>query len=176
MADGFANLNRRVLLQAVSALPLLTTPVAAGAAAQAADPLPSWNEGPAKAAIIALVRATTEPNGRDFVPPEARIAAFDQDGATWVEHPVYSQLLYCFDRAPEVVKAKPELRSVEPFKTVLSGDRARRCRLARETPGAAQLAAIMPPPFGSAEIASIMTPRLWRSAGPARQPLFFGDR
>ena len=57
-----------------------------------------------------------------------------------------------------------------------AGGRARRCRLAREKPSAAQLAAIMPPPFGSAEIASIMTPRRWRSARPARQPLFFGDR
>jgi phosphoglycolate phosphatase-like HAD superfamily hydrolase len=57
------------------------------------------------------------------VPPAERIATFDQDGTLWVEHPIYSQVMYCLDRVPAVVVAKPELRNVEPFKTVLSGDR-----------------------------------------------------
>ena len=57
------------------------------------------------------------------MPPDARIATFDQDGTTWVEHPVYTQVVYCLDRVPAVVKAKPHLKEVEPFKTVLSGDR-----------------------------------------------------
>ncbi len=48
------------------------------------DPLPSWNDGPAKQAIVELVRATTDKASPKFVPPEARIAAFDQDGTTWV--------------------------------------------------------------------------------------------
>ncbi|HTO56134.1 MAG TPA: HAD family hydrolase, partial [Pseudomonadales bacterium] len=52
-----------------------------------------------------------------------RIATFDQDGTLWVEHPVYSQLMYCLDQVPVVVAKKPELKTVEPFKTVLSGDR-----------------------------------------------------
>ena len=56
------------------------------------------------------------------MPPEERIASFDQDGALWVEHPIYSQLVYCLDRVPALVKAKPELAKVEPFKTVLTGD------------------------------------------------------
>ena len=59
----------------------------------------------------------------DFVPPAERIATFDQDGTLWVEHPVYSQLVFCLDSVPALVKAKPELASVEPFKTVMSGDR-----------------------------------------------------
>jgi phosphoserine phosphatase len=58
------------------------------------------------------------------VPPEARIATFDQDGTLWVEQPIYTELTYCFDRVPAVVTAKPELAKIEPFKTVLSGDRA----------------------------------------------------
>ena len=58
-----------------------------------------------------------------FVPPAERIATFDQDGTLWVEHPMYSQVVYCLDRVPAVVKAKPELAKVEPFKTVLSGNR-----------------------------------------------------
>jgi len=51
------------------------------------DPLPSWNDSPAKQAIVEFVRATTDKASPKFVPPEARIAAFDQDGATWVEQP-----------------------------------------------------------------------------------------
>jgi phosphoserine phosphatase len=95
-----------------------------GAQARAqTDSLPSWNEGPAKQAIVAFVKETTDKASPKFVPPEARIATFDQDGTLWVEQPMYSQVLYCLDRVPAVVKAKPELASVEPFKTVLSGDR-----------------------------------------------------
>ncbi|NVB83522.1 MAG: haloacid dehalogenase-like hydrolase [Kofleriaceae bacterium] len=88
------------------------------------DPLPSWNDGPAKRAIMQFVRATTDKASQQFVPPEERIATFDQDGTLWVEHPVYTQLMYCLDRVPAVVKTKPELANVEPFKTVLSGNRA----------------------------------------------------
>jgi haloacid dehalogenase-like hydrolase len=87
------------------------------------DPLPAWNDGPAKRAIIELVKTTTDKASPNFVAPEKRIATFDQDGATWVEHPIYTQVVYCLDRVPAVVKAKPELKNVEPFKTVLSGDR-----------------------------------------------------
>jgi len=88
------------------------------------DPLPSWNDGPAKKAIITFVHATTDQGSPQFVPPAERIATFDQDGTLWVEHPIYSQVMYCLDRVPAVVKAKPELANVEPFKTVMSGDRA----------------------------------------------------
>src|SRR5262245_42448893 len=87
------------------------------------DPLPSWNEGSAKNAIVEFVRATTDPSSPKFVPPEARIATFDQDGTLWVEHPMYAQVVYCLDRVPAVVAKKPDLKNVEPFKTVLSGDR-----------------------------------------------------
>jgi phosphoserine phosphatase len=87
------------------------------------DPLPSWNDGAAKQAIVGFVEATTDQSRPTFVPPEARIATFDQDGTLWVEHPMYSQVIYCLERVPAVVKAKPELAKVEPFKTVLSGDR-----------------------------------------------------
>lgn len=96
-----------------------------GATAQAqTDPLASWNDGPTKQAIVEFVRATTDSASPSFVPPAERIATFDQDGTLWVEHPIYSQVLYCLDRVPAVVKAKPELANKEPFKTVLSGDRA----------------------------------------------------
>ena len=92
-------------------------------AAESTDPLPSWNNGAIKQAIIAFVQTTTDKSNPKFVPPAERIATFDQDGTLWVEHPMYSQVVYCLDRVPAVVKAKPELAKVEPFKTVLSGNR-----------------------------------------------------
>src|SRR5262245_24652623 len=95
----------------------------APANARADDPLASWNDGPAKQAIIDFVKASTDQSSLNFVTPEARIATFDQDGTLWVEHPIYSQVVYCLDRVPTVVKEKPELANVEPFKTVMSGDR-----------------------------------------------------
>jgi phosphoglycolate phosphatase-like HAD superfamily hydrolase len=87
------------------------------------DPLPSWNDGAAKKAIVEFVKATTTPGSPTFVPIPERIATFDQDGTLWVEHPMYAQVMYCLDRVPALVKAKPELKDVEPFKTVMSGDR-----------------------------------------------------
>ncbi len=99
---------------------------------KAPDPLPSWNEGPAKQAIVEFVRATTDQANPKFVPPEERIAAFDQDGTLWVEHPMYTQVMFCLDRVPAVVKAKPELALVEPFTTVLSGNREAMAKFSRQ--------------------------------------------
>jgi phosphoglycolate phosphatase-like HAD superfamily hydrolase len=96
--------------------------LAAQAFAQS-DPLPSWNDGATKTAIVEFVQTTTTQGSPQFVPPPERIAAFDQDGTLWVEQPMYTQVMYCLDRVPAVVKAKPALASVEPFKTVLSGNR-----------------------------------------------------
>jgi len=93
----------------------------------AQDPLPSWNDGPAKQAILEFVKATTTQGGPQFVSPEERIATFDQDGTLWVEHPMYTQVMYCLEKVPALVKAKPELANVAPFNTVLEllhGDRA----------------------------------------------------
>jgi hypothetical protein len=101
---------------------LLAIALVGHSTARAQDPLPSWNDSPTKQAIVDFVRATTETGGAKFVPPEERIATFDQDGTLWVEHPIYSQFIYCLDRVPVLVKEKPELKNVEPFKTVLSGD------------------------------------------------------
>ena len=113
-------------------LALLAISFASATSTQAQDPLPSWNDGPNKQAIVDFVKATTEEGGAKFVPPGERIATFDQDGTLWVEHPVYSQLIYCLDRVGPLVKAKPELAKVEPFKTVISGDRAAIAKLPEE--------------------------------------------
>jgi hypothetical protein len=116
--------SRRVMLGALAALPTLPGLFGAAPARAQAVPLPSWNDGPAKQAILDFVRATTDAASPSFVPPEERIATFDQDGTLWVEQPMYTQLIYCLERVPAVVKARPELANVEPFKTVMSGNRA----------------------------------------------------
>jgi phosphoserine phosphatase len=60
------------------------------------------------------------------------VSTFDQDGTLWVEHPMYSQVMYCLERVPALVKAKPELKDVEPFKTVLSGNREAMAKLSMQ--------------------------------------------
>ncbi len=66
--------------------------------AHAADSLASWNDGPAKTAILEFVAAVTDENGKDYVAPAERIATFDNDGTLWVEYPMYTQVLFIFDR------------------------------------------------------------------------------
>jgi phosphoglycolate phosphatase-like HAD superfamily hydrolase len=123
-------IDRRTVLKALAALPVVAAGLPpAPARAQAADPLPSWTDGTAKEAILRFVRATTDQDSPSFVPAEARVATFDQDGTLWVEHPLYTQIVYCLERVPTVVARKPELRHAEPFRTVLSGNREAIARL-----------------------------------------------
>ena len=97
------------ILHGAGALALAASLALAAPAFAQADPLPSWNDGPAKKAIVEFVQTTTTNGSPKFVPPAERIATFDQDGTLWVEQPMYSQVMYCLDRVPAVVKAKPEL-------------------------------------------------------------------
>jgi phosphoglycolate phosphatase-like HAD superfamily hydrolase len=127
-------INRRALVSGLAVLPVLPEILRSGPAqAETASgaPLASWNDGPAKQAIVDFVRATTEQGSPKFVPPEERIATFDQDGTLWVEHPIYSQVVYCLDRVSVLARQKPELKNEEPFKTVLSGDREAIAKLSR---------------------------------------------
>ncbi len=91
--------------------------------AQAADPLPSWNDGAAKQAILNFVRITTEASSPDFVPPGQRIATFDQDGTTWVEQPMYTQFIFAFQRVVAMAPQHPEWKTTEPFKSILANDK-----------------------------------------------------
>ncbi|HKD69856.1 MAG TPA: haloacid dehalogenase-like hydrolase [Candidatus Binataceae bacterium] len=93
------------------------------------DPLPSWNEGPAKREILEFVRVTTDRASPGVVPPDERVAAFDQDGTTWVEHPLYTQLIFALDRVVAMAAQHPEWKTKEPFKSVLAGDNAAMTRL-----------------------------------------------
>ena len=126
-------MDRRALLTSLALLPALSAPLfPASAPAQTATSgglLPSWNDGAAKQAIIDFVRATSDRSSPSYVVPEVRIAVFDPDGTLWVEHPMYTQVIYCLERVPNVVATKPELKNREPFKTVLSGNREAIARL-----------------------------------------------
>ncbi len=127
-----SGINRRVLLTTAATLPILfgpALPISRQAKAHQSDPLPSWNDRPAKQAILGFVRDTTDRASPKFVRPEERIATFDQDGTLWVEHPMYCQMMYCLDRVPALAAEKPALKHVEPFKTALSGDREAMAKL-----------------------------------------------
>jgi len=101
---------------------LVTCAVAAVAAAQEGDPLPSWNDGPAKSAIVSFVETVTTEGSPDYVRPGERIATFDNDGTLWAEQPVYSQGLFAFDRVKKLAPDHPEWKTTEPFKSVIAGD------------------------------------------------------
>jgi phosphoglycolate phosphatase-like HAD superfamily hydrolase len=89
-----------------------------------ADPaaLPSWNDGPAKAAVLQFVRSVTTP-GESFVPPAERVATFDNDGTLWCERPLYVQADFIFRRFVEMVREDPDLAKQQPYKAVVEGDR-----------------------------------------------------
>ena len=92
------------------------------AAAQAADSLPSWNDGKAKQSIIEFVTHLTKEGSSDVVPTEERIATFDNDGTLWAEKPVYFQLLFALDRVKTLASNHPEWSNKEPFASLLKGD------------------------------------------------------
>lgn len=86
------------------------------------DPLPSWNEGTAKHSVINFVRRAVTEGGPDYIPPEKRIATFDNDGTLWVEQPVYPEAVFTFDRVKALAPQHPEWVEVEPFKSAIMGD------------------------------------------------------
>jgi phosphoserine phosphatase len=122
-SDDVPTFSRRALLSGLAVVPAAygTFTETVKAEVTHGPPLDSWNEGPAKQAILEFVRDATDQSSSKFVAPEQRIATFDQDGTLWVEHPMYTQVIYCLERVPAVVAQKPELNR-EPFKTVLSGN------------------------------------------------------
>ncbi len=91
-------------------------------AAAAAEPLPSWNDGPSKHAIIHYVDTVTKEGSKDFIPQKDRIAVFDNDGTLWSEQPVYFQVFFAMDRVKALAPQHPEWKLVQPFKAVLEGD------------------------------------------------------
>jgi len=122
-------MTRSIAVRAAVAVAALL--VASPALAQP-DPLPSWNDGPARRAILAFVRDTTDPASPAFVRPEERLATFDQDGTLWVEQPAYAQLAFALARVVELAPNHPEWKTKAPFAAVLRGDREAMARFSRK--------------------------------------------
>jgi phosphoglycolate phosphatase-like HAD superfamily hydrolase len=95
---------------------------AVNAALGQTDPLPSWNDGPSKQAIVKFVEAVTAQGGSQFVAPPARIAVFDNDGTLWSEQPMYFQGFFAFDRVKALAPKHPEWKTKQPFKGILEND------------------------------------------------------
>ena len=114
----------RKLSRCVAAVAILACLCAIGGAQAIAqtDPLPSWNDGASKQAIIDFVTRVTKEGGPDFVAPEDRIATFDNDGTLWVEQPMYTQFVFAIDEVKKQANQHPEWKDKEPFKSVLAGD------------------------------------------------------
>ncbi len=112
--------HRLVFLRA--SLTLIFLAFAAGAVQAQRDPLPAWNNGPAKKAILAFVKETTEKSSPKYVEPKDRIATFDQDGTLWTEHPLYSQGMFALERIGQLAPQHPEWKDKQPFKAVLERD------------------------------------------------------
>ena len=87
-----------------------------------ADPLPSWNDGPAKRSILSFVEKVTKEGSPSFVPVPERIATFDNDGTLWCEQPVPVQVYFALDRVKALAPQHPEWKTQEPFASLLKGD------------------------------------------------------
>lgn len=113
-------LARRSLLALALAAGLCGSPVHAAPATP--DPLPSWNAGPAKSAILGFVDEVTRTGGAAYVKPPERIAVFDNDGTLWAEQPVYFELAFALDEIRRLAPRHPEWKDQEPYRSVLAGD------------------------------------------------------
>ena len=116
-----SELSRRTILK-LSTLLLIAATVAPSAKANGSDPLPSWNEGATKQAIVAFVDKVTTAGSPDFVPVDERIATFDNDGTLWAEQPLVFQLQFALDRVKALAPQHPEWATLEPFASLLKGD------------------------------------------------------
>ena len=88
----------------------------------AQDPLPAWNDGPSKKAIIRFVNETSQAGSKKFIPLDERIAVFDNDGTLWSEQPLYVQLAFAIDRIKALAPQNPQWKTQQPFKAVLEND------------------------------------------------------
>ncbi|APO53165.1 hypothetical protein ACVI1J_008798 [Bradyrhizobium diazoefficiens] len=152
-----SRLDRRALLSSLAMLPFLSAALrSTSAMAQTqAGPLPSWNEGPTKASIVDFVARVTENGGPYFVPPDQRIATFDNDGTLWIEQPMYVQLAFALDRVKVLAPMHPEWKDKQPFAAVLNGDLKALAAFGEK--GVAELLAVTHAGMTTAEFEKIVT-------------------
>ncbi len=108
------------LLQRTLLIGLLSVCSGSLALANSSDPLPSWNDGPTKTAIIQFIDNVTDEHSKQYVPLDERIATFDNDGTLWAENPLYFQIQFALDRVKQLAPAHPEWKTQAPFSLVLS--------------------------------------------------------
>ncbi|MET3224874.1 hypothetical protein ABIE85_002313 [Bradyrhizobium diazoefficiens] len=152
-----SRLDRRALLSSLAMLPFLSAALrSTSAMAQTqAGPLPSWNEAPTKASIVDFVARVTENGGPYFVPPDQRIATFDNDGTLWIEQPMYVQLAFALDRVKVLAPMHPEWKDKQPFAAVLNGDLKALAAFGEK--GVAELLAVTHAGMTTAEFEKIVT-------------------
>jgi len=100
----------------------MVTALSASLASAQVDPLVSWNEGATKSAIIDFVTAVTDETSKNYVPPAERIVIFDNDGTLWVEAPLYTQVMFAFDRVKAMAPDHPGWKDKPALDAVLKGD------------------------------------------------------
>ena len=120
--ESMLRLTRRRWLAAAALSVALAACAPMRGAAPGVDPLPSWNEGPAKQRIVDFVKAVGTEGGQDYVAPAERVAVFDNDGTLWLEYPMYTQVLFVLDRIRALAPQHPEWQGKEPFKSAIAGD------------------------------------------------------
>jgi phosphoglycolate phosphatase-like HAD superfamily hydrolase len=85
--------------------------------------LPSWNEEIVKDKIITFMKNITDPNNpNNYIPPNNRIAVFDNDGTLWSEKPIPFQGYFMLDRLKELSIINPEIIQNSKFKELLKGN------------------------------------------------------
>jgi hypothetical protein len=135
------------------------------AVAYSQDPLPSWKDTAPKKAIVDFVRKVTKEGSPDFVPPDERIATFDNDGTLWCEQPIYFPFAFAIDRVKELAPQHPEWKKQQPFAAVLSGDKE--ALLASGQKGLMQIMAVSHSGMSTEEFARIVAQ--WWSHDCARE-------
>ena len=113
---------RMARIQLVASLALGVCLILPELARAQSDPLPSWNDGPAKQAIVKFVADVTTEGGPSYIRPAERVATFDNDGTLWSEQPMYFQGFFAFDRVKALAPKHPEWKTRQPFKGILEND------------------------------------------------------
>ncbi len=122
MSNNMVPITSRLSTPAWLMIPMLVCLVASTTVNAAADPLPSWNAGQTRTVITEFVESVADEKSPSYLPPNERIAVFDNDGTLWSEQPMYFQLIFALERIRELAPANPQWKTQEPFASVLKGD------------------------------------------------------